>query len=147
MWTLLLLRKNIMANKNNCKCLLCKTEYYFCPTCNKTQPSWKRIYDSENCMIIFNTVGSYLAGSLTKEEAKARLQNCDFSDMKNYNEKISKAIKEITKVKYEQRIEPVVEPVVEETVAEPVIVEEPTQAEETTDNDFVFKRKKKYDEL
>ena len=68
--------------KPNCKCLTCGTEYYFCRTCRNKEPAWKADYCSENCKTVFETVSSFTCGSLTKDEAKANLSECDVKQLR-----------------------------------------------------------------
>ena len=84
----------------NCKCLACGTEYYFCLKCNKQQPrplpNWHINYCDETCMTVFETVSSYCAGSITKEEAEEIIGKYDISK-KDFKDNIKNKIKEIQK--------------------------------------------------
>ena len=98
-----------MAKKNNRKCVCCSTEYRYCNTCNedKTKPAWYAIYHNKNCKDIFNTASDYLAGVITKEEAKQKFDACDLSYKHKLHNKIVEAINEVCKV--EEKKEPVLE--------------------------------------
>ena len=100
-----------MARKNNRKCICCSVEYRYCNTCNedKMKPAWHTIYHNENCKDIFNTASDYLAGAITKEEARQKFDACDLSYKHKLHNKIVEAINDVYGVKVEVKNEPVVE--------------------------------------
>lgn len=102
-----------MARKNNRKCICCSVEYRYCNTCNedKMKPVWHTIYHNENCKDIFNTASDYLAGAITKEEARQKFDACDLSYKNKLHNKIVEAINAVYDVKVE--IKNVVETVAE----------------------------------
>lgn len=87
--------------KPNCKCLACGKEYYFCLQCNKREPrplpQWHINFCDSTCMNVFETVSSYCAGSLTKEEANEIIGQLDSSKFDSFKEDIQAKIKEIQK--------------------------------------------------
>ena len=87
--------------KPNCKCMACNKEYYFCLQCNKREPRplprWHVNFCDETCMNVFETVSSYCAGSLTKEEANEIIGQLDSSKFDSLKEDIQAKIKEIQK--------------------------------------------------
>ena len=109
-----------MAKKNNRKCICCSTEYRYCNSCSedRTKPAWYAIYHNENCKDIFNTASDYLAGAITKEDAKQKFDACDLSYKHKLHSKIIEAINDVYGVKV-----PVKEPAIE-TKEEPVKKEE-----------------------
>ena len=102
-----------MAKKNNRKCICCSTEYRYCNSCSedRTKPAWYAIYHNENCKNIFNTASDYLAGLITKEEAKQKFDACDLSYKNKLHNKIVEAINDVYGLKVE--VKKVVETVTE----------------------------------
>lgn len=112
--------------KNNKICICCKSTYTFCPSCaeSKNLEMWRNIYHNENCKNIFNTASDYLAGAITKEEAKQKFDACDLSYKNKLHNKIVEAINDVYGVKVETNnvVETVAE-VKEEVVEHKVSVE------------------------
>lgn len=83
--------------KNNMTCMVCGEQYEYCPSCRAalTTPRWKSLYDTENCKIIFETTSDFLQKSISKEQAKAKLENCDLNKQYRFPEKVRGAVKEI----------------------------------------------------
>ena len=102
-----------MAKKNNRKCICCSTEYRYCNSCSedRTKPVWYTIYHNENCKNIFNTASDYLAGAITKEEARQKFDACDLSYKNKLHNKIVEAINAVygEKVEAQNVVETVVE--------------------------------------
>ena len=102
-----------MAKKNNRKCICCSTEYRYCNSCSedRTKPVWYTIYHNENCKDIFNTASDYLAGAITKEEARQKFDACDLSYKNKLHNKIVEAINAVygEKVEAQNVVETVVE--------------------------------------
>ena len=100
-----------MAKNNNRKCICCSTEYRYCNSCSedRTKPAWYAIYHNENCKDIFNTASDYLAGAITKEEAKQKFDACDLSQKNKLHSKIVEAINAVYGEKTEMKNESVVE--------------------------------------
>ena len=68
--------------KNNRKCVLCGKEYSYCGSgCrgDASKPTWMKLYHSENCRNIFNTLNDFNFKLITKAEAKERLSVCDLT--------------------------------------------------------------------
>jgi hypothetical protein len=57
------------------------------------------IYHDENCRNIMNIATEYMAGNITKAEAKEQLETCDLKNKKNFKESVAHAIDEICSVK------------------------------------------------
>ena len=131
-----------MAHKNNKKCICCSEEYRYCGRCGDyaNYPTWMNIFHNENCKNIFNTTSAYLAGDITKEEAKIKFDTCDMSYKKNLKTEIIKVIDEVSKHEEKKNIEITVE--VESTVSEPAENIKPEVVEETVIEEKKFFRKK-----
>lgn len=78
-------------------CIIDGKKYKYCPRCAEyiNEPSWKMIYCSDNCKDIDIIVNEYSFDHLTKDEAKEKLENCDLSNIENFNDEIKDAVKSI----------------------------------------------------
>ena len=87
--------------KRTKNCIVCGVEYTYCNNCKEhtSKPSWMAIYHDENCRNIMNIATEYMAGNLTKAEAKSELDKCDLTNKKNFKESVLKAVDEICSVK------------------------------------------------
>lgn len=132
-----------MAKKNNRKCICCSEEYRYCSRCEEhlIYPTWMSIFHNENCKNIFNTASAYLAGEITKDEAKTRFNACDMSYKKNLKSEIVKAIDEVLKTEVKKNIEIKVE--TESVTSEPVenIEQEVATEVSVEEEKKIFKRK------
>lgn len=83
--------------KKTRQCIVCGVEYTYCNSCKEhaSKPSWMAIYHDDNCRNIMNIATEYMAGNLTKSDAKAELDKCDLTNKKNFKESVNKAINEI----------------------------------------------------
>lgn len=83
--------------KRTRNCVVCGVEYIYCNSCKEhaSQPSWMAIYHDDNCRNIMNIATEYMAGNLTKADAKSQLDNCDLTNKKNFKESVVKAVNEI----------------------------------------------------
>lgn len=81
----------------NRECVVCKTRYEYCPHCNHdiNAPSWKAIYDSENCKKIFDACSAYVFKHINASEALSRLNECDLSKENNFAKGIKKNLADI----------------------------------------------------
>lgn len=86
-----------MAKTKARKCIVCGKEYEYCNRCSShaSMPTWMALYHDDNCRSIMNIATEYMAGNLTKTEAKFQLDNCDLTNKKNFKESVIKAINEI----------------------------------------------------
>ena len=93
--------------KRTRQCIVCGAEYIYCNSCKEhaSQPSWMAIYHDENCRNIMNITTEYMAGNLTKADAKSEIDKCDLSNKKNFKESVVKAINEIYTTKKTAKIE------------------------------------------
>lgn len=93
--------------KKTKNCIVCGVEYTYCNNCREhaSQPSWMAIYHDENCRKIMNIATEYMAGNMTKADAKSELDCCDLTNKKNFKESVLKAINEIYSAKKSAKIE------------------------------------------
>lgn len=120
--------------KNNKKCLVCGTVYSYCSSCAEYSnfPTWMTNFHSDNCRKIFNIVSGYNAGSLPKEDASKKINDCDLTDKSKYSEAIRKVINELNNLKNEtvgnisKEIKKTVEEVAEKIDEKSEVVEQPS---------------------
>ena len=119
--------------KNNRKCICCSTEYRYCGNCSedRLKEPWHAIYHDENCKNIFNAASDYLAGAITKEEAKENFDKCDLSYKDKLHHKIVEAINAVYGV---------IEPIVKEESEKSVIEEPVAEVEEKETKKFNKKK-------
>jgi len=64
-----------MANERIC--IVCGSKYNYCSRCpgaDKKQ-TWKNIYDTEDCMTLFNVCSSFKNNRISKNEANKQLKD------------------------------------------------------------------------
>ena len=90
-----------MAKTKARKCIVCGKEYEYCNRCSShaNMPTWMALYHDDNCRKIMNIATEYMAGNLTKADAKSQIDNCDLTNKKNFKESVVKAINEICATK------------------------------------------------
>lgn len=68
--------------KRNRECYLCGESYLYCPTCSqdRMKPTWMSEFHNENCKNIFDICTRFNMEMVSKEEAKAVLNDCDLSN-------------------------------------------------------------------
>jgi hypothetical protein len=71
------------------KCLVCGKAYEYCKGCNPETPSWKAIFESQNCHDIFEVMSS----SMSDSEKKEMLGGLDLSGLEKFDEGIKAQIK------------------------------------------------------
>ena len=98
-----------MAKAKAKNCIVCGKEYEYCNRCSShaTMPTWMALYHDDNCRSIMNIATEYMAGNLTKVEAKSKLDDCDLTNKKNFSESVLKAINEIYATKKAAKVEAV----------------------------------------
>ena len=86
-----------MAKIKARKCIVCGKEYEYCNRCSShaAMPTWMALYHDDNCRSIMNIATEYMAGNLTKADAKSLLDKCDLTNKKNFKESLIKAVNEI----------------------------------------------------
>ena len=84
-------------------CICCGEKFKYCPSCGvASQPTWKRVYDSKECMEIANILlSSRGPRGISKEEAKRQMQQYPDALEKifDYDSLTANAIKEIFGIK------------------------------------------------
>lgn len=113
-----------MAKIKARKCIVCGKEYEYCNGCKSYAafPAWMAIYHDENCKNIMNIATEYMAGNLTKAEAKAKLDGCDLTNKKNFKESVATAVNEICATKKSTKVEVVaIEEDIKENIEEETI--------------------------
>lgn len=90
-----------MAKIKTRDCIVCGKEYEYCNRCSShaSMPTWMALYHDDNCRSIMNIATEYMAGNITKADAKSQLDNCDLTNKKNFKESVAKAIDEIYSTK------------------------------------------------
>lgn len=101
--------------KKTRNCIVCGKEYEYCSNCkaHSSLPSWMAIYHDENCRTIMNIATEYMAGNLTKAEAKSQLDCCDLTGKGNFKESVAKTVSEILASKKPEKSNKEIETVVE----------------------------------
>ena len=93
-----------MANnkKDNATCIICGKGYHLCIACERNKgnwKSWRTITDTENCYKIYKVLNDYNFNKISKNEAKALLEELDLNNLETFKENIKEKIKEIMKTK------------------------------------------------
>lgn len=83
--------------KGNKICATCRSNYDFCPKCNKDKdkPLWYFTFCSQNCHDIYEITSSFENGNINADEAKLRLNNLNLSKLDNFGESYKKSIDKI----------------------------------------------------
>lgn len=86
-----------MAEQNNAICVICGKGYYKCVSCtnNLAITPWKTHTDTSEHYKVFQILRGETTGVYTREEARARLQNVDLSDVDTFTEHIKNRINSI----------------------------------------------------
>lgn len=81
----------------NRKCVLCGTDYEYCPTCERFAgyPRWMFLFHDENCKKIYEVLNNYGAGAIDKNEAKSELSKLDLSKKNQFNSNFKDLVNEI----------------------------------------------------
>ena len=83
------------------KCIVCKKEYNYCPTCGHDDPTetWRNSFCSENCRTIFRVCQDYVTKNIKPAEAKKKLQELDLSRLDKFAKIIGGNVIEILSYK------------------------------------------------
>ena len=83
--------------KLNKTCLVCQKSYHYCYSCptDLQNPSWKNLFDTEQCKEIFNILSRNGQGMITDEEAKELLSKCDLTQKDTFADNIKNHIDKI----------------------------------------------------
>lgn len=78
-------------------CQMCGEVYQYCPNCSDydDQPRWRALFDSENCLKIYEVCNEYKAGIVDAKAAKARLEKLDMSKKNNFEKGFKKIVSDI----------------------------------------------------
>ncbi len=93
------IKKGAKMKKNNKTCLVCKTKYTYCSSCEEFArlPRWMTCFCGENCHDVFNIISQYEDKHINLEEAKQKLDACDLSAIKANGTPASRIIEDIYK--------------------------------------------------
>lgn len=82
---------------NNRICLTCGNSYEYCGACPSglNSPTWKNLFDEENCKDVFEIVSDYAQKTIFKETANRKLLKCDLSNTGKFKSNIQSLISEI----------------------------------------------------
>ena len=83
-------------NKINARCSICNCGYFLCKSCKneKKFKPWRTVTDTIEHYKIYMAIHGYTV-TQNKEQAKAKLQNCNLSDMESFKPEIKSVINEI----------------------------------------------------
>lgn len=70
-----------MAKKNR-TCVVCKSQYQYCPNCaaDAGKPTWMFSFCSETCSRLYDVVTPFNLGYEDKETAQKKLKSIDLTD-------------------------------------------------------------------
>lgn len=79
------------------KCKCCGKDYLYCFHCDadKNKPTWMIMFHDANCMNIFQILTDYNAKEISKEEAIAKLEDCDLSKRDTFLKPIQRELNNI----------------------------------------------------
>ena len=114
-------------------CATCRSEYDFCPKCNKDKDKtlWYFTFCSQNCHDIYETTSSFENGKIDADEAKLKLDNLNLSKLDNFGESYKKSIDKImSSVSIKESV------IAEDVVAEKTEINAVEQVDEKENNDI-----------
>jgi hypothetical protein len=82
-----------MNDELNKKCKICGKKYHCDCGKYKTMQSWREHTDDINCYKIFTIINDYCNKNINANKANKLLQDCDLSDIENFNSWIIYLIK------------------------------------------------------
>ena len=79
------------------RCVVCTTEYSYCPKCGKDNPTetWRTTFCSENCREVFKVCNDFRHKKMTKAQAKKKLLKLDLSKADKFAKTIASAVSDI----------------------------------------------------
>lgn len=79
------------------KCVVCGTEYEYCPRCGKdaNKPKWMFAFCSEKCKVGLDVLTRFGANELTVEEAYEALKDYDYGVLSQYSESTKKLLEQL----------------------------------------------------
>lgn len=133
--------------KGNKICATCRSNYDFCPKCNKDKdkPLWYFTFCSQNCHDIYEITSSFENEKIDADEAKSKLDNLNLSKIDNFGESYKKSINKImssASIKESVITEDVVVEETEINAVEQVDEKENNDITENVVEDKVFKKSK-----
>lgn len=87
-------------------CYVCGKEYHYCPNCAEyaSSPTWKNMYDEEDCKLIDETLNAFWFGHITKDDANEKLAGVNLNKVTNKNLLVAvKKLKENEKKSFKQK--------------------------------------------
>ncbi len=99
--------------KNNHKCIVCGTEYRYCPNCIEfdKMPRWMSLFCGQNCHDVFQVACDFENGDISKEDAIKELGKLDISKRVVYHGSLKNTVDKIFEKNVEKRVEPTVKTV------------------------------------
>ena len=80
------------------KCVLCGTQYIYCPHCkDDPKETWRFLYCSDNCRDVYHIIELWIAKKLTSVQARNQLEKCTLPPMEDIKEALRKNIEQIYK--------------------------------------------------
>lgn len=75
-------------------CVVCGKEYDYCNHCKSQShlPTWMSLYDNENCRTIMNICTEFMAGNVSKTDAKKVLDTCDLKNKNSFSASVLNAV-------------------------------------------------------
>ena len=134
--------------KGNKICATCRSNYDFCPKCNKDKdkPLWYFTFCSQNCHDIYETTSNFENGKIDADEAKLQLDNLNLSKIDNFGESYKKSINKImgsASMKNDVIVEDIItEENVNDSIEEQVVNEENNDITEDVVEEKVFRKSK-----
>ena len=134
--------------KGNKICATCRSNYDFCPKCNKDKdkPLWYFTFCSQNCHDIYEITSSFENGKIDADEAKLKLNNLNLSKLDNFGESYKKSIDKIMSsahVKNDVIVEDMItEENVDDNIEKQVVEEENSKTTENVVEEKVFRKSK-----
>ena len=128
-------------------CATCRSEYDFCPKCNKDKdkPLCYFTFCSQNCHDIYETTSNFENGKINANDAKLQLDNLNLSKLDNFGESYKKSIDKImssVSIKESVIIEDVVVEETEINAGEQVVEKENNDVTEAVVEENVFRKSK-----
>ena len=128
-------------------CATCRSEYDFCPKCNKDKdkPLWYFTFCSQNCHDIYETTSNFENGKINANDAKLQLDNLNLSKLDNFGESYKKSINKIinsASIKESVITEDVVVEETEINAGEQVVEKENNDVTEAVVEENVFRKSK-----
>ena len=85
------------------KCLMCETEYEYCPYCRQyeRQPKWRTLFDRSECQDVYYLISDWLGKRITQKEAREKLLAMNIKNI-SFNSSVQKNIDKIMQVSDEE---------------------------------------------